>query len=339
MKHVFGIASHLTFHMANRIIQTDKIPLEDCYFLMLRNYTIPDEYRGKYTHQLSTPYNIDVNHGRVFNKWSICQTNRNIRAFDALIDEFTNNDEYIWYTSVCDNDICSLMVTRKQCGGYYVMEDGLVSYEPYNRSPFSGWKKLIYYFLLKPLFPRIFALKANFVTTNHPKFKGCLASSKLCFPLHQQYLRVVGPIFEPQEYSIRPDAIISIDQLYFRGVSDEQVEQVYRTAAEYMKGKNYRCIAYKLHPQFNAASNVEKKELCLKMLANVFPDSHELPADVVLEKILLWSKADFYSCDSSVVLYVHESGVKCYSMMSLLEGTPAYFNNAIMRQISQSIKC
>jgi|GEM_PF-1298472 len=334
VKHVFGVASHLTFHVANRIIEQDGINEDDCYFLLLRNYTIPAEFKDKYKHRLSTSYNVDVSHGRIFAGIHLAQTRRNIRQFDELIDHFTGGNKYIWYTSICYSDICSMMVTRKQCCGYYVMEDGLVSYERNNPQTFVGWRYGVYRLILKPLYPRTFLLKNHFITTDNEKFMGCLASSAKCFPLHQQYLRVIGPIFKPQEYNIKPNAILSIDPLFIKGVEMAKVEEVFQRLATFVLAKKYACIAYKFHPRFMAESNKHYRDAYCDLLNRLFPQIKELPQDVVLEKILLWSKADFYSCDSSVALYVNEAGVKCYSMMPLLRNTPAYVHSDVIQSVS-----
>ncbi len=337
MKHLFGIASHLTFNVARKIILADNIQPDDCYFLLLRNYEIPPEYNDIYHNRLATSYNTDIKHGRIFAGLNIFKTAKNMREFDALIDGFIGEGMFMWYTSVCYNDICSMMVTNDKCAGYYVMEDGLVSYERSNPQAFVGWRYVIYKFLLVLLYPRIFTLKNNFITTCHPKFKGCIATSQLCFPLHQQYLKVIGSPFEPQEYAIYPDAVISVDPLFNSRVDNERVAQIFKSLAEFMAEKQYKLIAFKLHPRFNSINNKVYKEYYCRLLKELFPNIHELPQDLVLENLLAWCKADFYSCDSSVALYVSQEGVRCYSMMPLLKGTPAYHPTDIMTNISEQI--
>lgn len=337
MKHLFCIASHLTFNVARKIIFTDNIPPADCYFLMLRGYRMPTEYEPIFPHRLATAYNIDSNHGRIFEGYRIWATVSNMRTFDRQIDSFTGHNDFIFYTSVCYNDICSMIVTNKQCKAYYIIEDGLVSYEKKNPETFTGWKKLIYKCFLLPCFPRIFALKNHFISTDHPKFKGCIATSQLCFPLHQQYLRVIGFAFEAKEYKYKPDAVISIDPLFNMGVALDKVEEAYKRLADFIGKKHYQNIAIKFHPRFNVPANKEYKDTYLSTLNKYFSNIYELPQDVVLENLLAWCKADFYSCDSSVALYAQQTGVKCYSMMPLLKDTPAYHPTEIMNKISEPI--
>lgn len=339
MKHVFGIASHLTFNMARKIIEVDNIHDSECCFLMLRNYSMPPEYKDKFSNSLSTSYNTDEKHGRIFEGWRIWRTRENMRTFDKVIDELTSGENFIWYTSVCYNDICSMMVTNHRCLGYYVMEDGLISYER-DVPTFRGWKYWFYKGILLKLYPRIFVLKNHLVCVDHPKFKGCIASSPLSFPEHQEKVRVIGSPFVPKVYDICPDAVISVDPFFFKGISNDVVERVYNQLSKYMRStKSYKCIAYKFHPRFYVPDNIEQKEAYRAILSSSLGEELiELPKDVVLENLLSWCKADFYSCDSSVALYASQMKVRCFSMMPLLEGTPAYHPTEIMNKISIAIK-
>lgn len=337
MKHVFGIASHLTFNVARKIIETDHIPTTQCCFVLLRNYTIPEEYQALFTNQLKGSFNLDAQHGRIFEGWKIWKTRENMRRFDEQIRTLTSGDDFIWYTSICYNDICSMVVTNEKCQGYYVIEDGLVSYEE-NTQTFTGWRYLVYKFMLLPLYPRIFVLKNHMVTAEHPKFKGCIGTSELCFPFYKQHLRVIGSAFEPKAYKIKPDAVISVDPLFFKGVENHRVEELYRKAAVFVKAKHYGCVAFKFHPRFNTPNNKPYRDFYYGVLTREFENITELPQEVVLENLLAWCKADFYSFDSSVALYASKEGSICYSLMPLLKGTPAYHSCEIMTKISKNIQ-
>ena len=143
--------------------------------------------------------------------------------------------------------------------------------------------------------------------------------------------------FEAKEYKYKPDAVISIDPLFNMGVALEKVEEAYKRLADFIGKKHYQNIAIKFHPRFNVPANKEYKDTYLSTLNKYFSNIYELPQDVVLENLLAWCKADFYSCDSSVALYAQQTGVKCYSMMPLLKDTPAYHPTEIMNKISEPI--
>ncbi|MBO7457267.1 MAG: hypothetical protein J6T71_05540 [Paludibacteraceae bacterium] len=336
MKHVFGIASHLTFNVARKIIETDNIPAAQCCFVLLRNYVIPAEYQAKFKNQLSGSFNIDARRGRIFEGWRIWKTRQNMRTWDEQLSQLTDHDDFIWYTSICYNDICSMAVTNGKCQGYYVMEDGLVSYED-NTQTFTGWRYWVYRYLLLPLFPRIFILKNHMVTAEHPKFKGCIATSERCFPFYKQYLRVIGSPFEPKPYTVKPDAVISVDPLFFKGIENDQVEVLYKRVAAFVKAKRYSCVAFKFHPRFETPNNRAYRDFYRAVLLREIEGIVELPQEVVLENLLVWCKADFYSFDSSVALYASKEGCTCYSLMPLVQGTPAYHYCRIMEEISETI--
>ena len=214
MKHVFGASSHLVFYQCKKIVELDHLNPDDCIFFFTRNYVCPPKYNSLFKNQIHTQYNVDENNGRVFAGLNLRKTFSNVKSFDNLVDSYIKGEDFIWYSQICNNDFCSLMVTKKNCKGYYVLEDGLGSYRPYNPQTFTGIQYLLYKFVLKPLFPRCFEVKNHFITTEHPKFRGCIATTEYCFPLHQKYLRCIGLPFETTDLGYSPDAILSIDPLY-----------------------------------------------------------------------------------------------------------------------------
>jgi len=323
MKHIFFVSSNLTFFIANKIIQSDGLQKEQCCLFLVRNYQVPFEYSNEYPHQISTNYNVDPRTGRIFEGIKFWKTYKNICYFDHLIDEFIQNDSFIWYSSVCSNDICSLMVSRKECEGYYIIEDGLASYRNFNPQTFVGWRYWMYKCVLKPLYPRIFCVKNHFITTNHPKFRGCIATSHRCFPLHQAYLRVIGNPFDKAVANQLPDAVISIDPWY-SSLDISVIDGVYKAIAGYIAKKNYKNLACKFHPRFEAPQNFTIKKEYTSILKRYFPTIKILSKDIILEQILVSPNQDFYCGVSSVPLYVSLSGVKCYTYMPLVKGTQVW---------------
>ncbi len=323
MTHVFAISSHLTFSIMRKTCEINNISANDCVLLLLRNYQIPTGYENVYIRQIPTSYNVDTNSGRVFSGLNFIKTKHNIDAFYNLVDSQLQGSDYYFYTQVCSNDISSLMVTPANCKGYYLIEDGLSSYRNYNPQTFTGLRYILYKLVLKPLWPQIFAIKNHFIEDNHPKFKGCIASSQQAFPLHQHCLQVVGNPFERMDMDITPDAVISIDPLYDK-IDDRQIDALYSKLSQYMAKKGYKAIAYKLHPRYNAQVNAVHKAFVLDCLKRYFPDIVEIAPSVVLESMLTTCKADFYSCDSTVALFAHQAGSDCYSLEPLLKGTKAY---------------
>jgi len=325
MKHVFGASSHLVFYLCNKIVESDGLNPDDCIFFFTRNYHCPPKYDKIYKNIMDTEYNVDERKGRVFDGIHFLNTRKNIKDFDTLVDSYLHGDDFVWYSQVCNNDICSLFVTKPNCKGYYVLEDGLGSYRDFNPQTFTGWKYPLFKFILKPIWRRCFEVKSHFITTDHPKFRGCIATTDYCFPLHQQYLRCVGLPFETIDLGFKPDALISIDPL-FLWMGEDVEEHVYQRLSTYIKSKGYQQIAYKFHPYFFAKSNADIKKRYEGLIKRYYGDMMtELDSSVCLENVLMSYKCDFYTDNSSVAIYAHDMGVECYSYIPILrEYTDAY---------------
>lgn len=319
MKHVFGASSHLVFYLCNRIIELDGLNPDDCIFFFTRNYHCPVSFNNKYRHQIHTEYNVSEGLGRVFDGWHIHKTNRNIKAFDSLVDSYIKGEDFLWYSQVCSNDICSLFVTKPNCKGYYVLEDGMASYRDYNPQTFTGWKYPIYKYILKTFWRRCFDVKNHFITTDHPKFRGCIATTFFCFPLHQQYLRCVDLPFETIDLGYRPDAVISIDPIYL-WVNEQSETIIFSRIAQILLSKHYSCIAFKFHPCFFAQINENNKRRYTELVHKYFGETIiEIPSDTCLENVLITYKCDFYTISSSTAIYGSMGGARCYTYMPILE--------------------
>lgn len=336
MKYVFGIASNLVFYEANKLIELDGLNPNDCIFFLLRNYSIPQRFFERYPNQIQTSYNTTSGEGRVFAGWNIFQTRRNVRQFDQLVDSYINNDSFIWYTQVCSNDFCSLMVSKKNCVGYYILEDGTGSYSVENPTPFIGLKYFLFRFVLKPLWPRIYCVKEHFIETNHTKFLGCIGTSQQSFPLHQSSLRVIGDPFVPEYLPTPPDAILSVDALFLY-FNIQETEEIFGMIAEALNAKKYSHVYYKHHPYILAPANHMLYEQYEQIIHKYIKgDLIQLPASACLENILTAYRSDFYTVYSSVAIYANNAGCICYSPLHRVKDKiPTKI--ALVEEISQPI--
>jgi hypothetical protein len=156
------------------------------------------------------------------------------------------------------------------------------------------------------------------IETDHPKFRGCIASNNLCFPLHQQFTRVVGLPFISTPLDREPDAIISIDPL-FMWISMDEAKDVFQKLSVYINSKNYQYIVYKHHPYTLSTSNREIHQQYNQWLHSYLNvEIEELAPEVSLENILMAHECDFYTAVSSVAIYAKAMGRTCYSYMNLL---------------------
>lgn len=323
--------------IADRIVSAFGIEQGCVVLLLLRDYRVPATFAKTYRNTISTSYNVDIDRGRVFAGANLAKTKRNIAEFDSLVDAAIGAEQFVWYTPVCSNDICSLMVTKPNCVGYYVTEDGFASYRDYNPQTFTGLRWVVYRCVLKPFFHRLFAVKNHFIETAHPKFKGCIATSERCFPLHKHCLQVVGSPFKAVMPAFEVDAVVSVDPLY-QFISLTQAEEYYRQLGAFVaEKKQYKHVKYKMHPRFNAANNAQHRREYLELVNRYLPHAEPLDSDVVLEELLAATKADFYSCNSSVALYAAPMGCRCYNLNCLLEGTSAFEHSSIMEELTEKI--
>lgn len=319
MKYVFRISSHFTFYLCRSYIKSESLDLNNCILFLVRNYRIPPKYDDEFPRQIRTEYNIDQKNGRVFAGLNIFKTQRNIAQFDQLVDSYIGEDSFVWYTQVCNDDLCSLMVTKDNCCGYYVIEDGLGSYLPNNPRTFVGWKYWVYKLILNRFFPRIYSVKSWYINSEHPKFRGCIASSQKCFPLHQDSLKVIDVVYDRCELGKTPDVILSVDPLFFF-IDNTIVSLVYRDLASYMERKGYNILYYKFHPYFNNQVNLEKRKSYEAMIKKYFKmQVEEISPDFSLENILYTYKCDFYTSRSAVSIYASSMGAPCYSYSRLIE--------------------
>lgn len=317
LKYFFCISSNLAYSICDLLIQLDGLPISDCVFLTTRNYQLPPKTPSY--HAVETGLNASKNSGRLFAGWRVRKTISNIRQFDQLVNECTKGDDYFFYTQVCCNDICSVCVTNPRCKGYYIIEDGSASYRKDDIVTFQGWKAIFYRLVLKPLFPRIYTLKGKMVEVDHPKFKGCIATNQLCFPNHQDKLRVIGMPFHPEPLDIALQALISLDP-YYLWLTDVQVQSVLEKLGTYITKKNYLHVAYKPHPYLLTEENHERYIFYKQCMHRyIKADLIELGAQVSLENTLMAHKdCDFYTAVSSVAIYAKAMGIKCYTFAPIM---------------------
>ena len=317
MKHFFCVSSNLAFAICNRLIQIDDLQVDDCVFMTTRSYRLPHSAEGY--HVVETALNSSVRSGRLFAGWRVWETKKNLRELDQLIFDHTGGEDFLFYTQVCYNDLCSAFVTNPHCKGYYIIEDGSGSYRKEEIVTFHGWRALLYKWVLKPLCPRIYTLKSKMVEVNHPKFKGCIATNELCFPLHQDARRVIGLPFHPEPLEHAPQALISLDP-YYLWLTDEQVRCVMEQLGNYINDKHYQRIAFKPHPYLLTAENHSRYVLYKEWIQQyIHGDLEELGGQVSLENTIMAHKdCDFYTAYSSVAIYAKAMGVHCYTFAPLM---------------------
>lgn len=316
MKYILGVQSPLTFYLVHRIITLNHFDPKDCLLISGRNYHIPEKYESTYPNVWVMNYGGGTV-GRIFSGIHFIQTRRNIQSFDAKIDAFTGGDDYDCYLTYCGDDICNLLVTKTNCRHYYIVEEGMGIYEDCDQKTFSGWKQIFFKYFLKPLYPRLYAIKEYQFNPYHPKFNGFYGVSPDSFAFFKNFPKmVVGNPFETVDIGFSPDAVLSIDP-FFKYMDTDKVDTIFRQLSLYLRPKNYKTIVYKYHPLFGVFPDKQKAydEILHRYFGN---NIVQLDDTAVLENILMTYKSDFYSNGSSVQRYGVIAGAKCYDFSSYI---------------------
>lgn len=331
MKHVFVVYSHLTFYISRQIIITENLSTKDCFFILVSNYKMIPKFEKEYPNYIQLSYGGYVKEGRFFAGFNFVKTNKNIKRFDAMIEQYTDSEEYICYIGHCRSDVENLLVSNSKCKGYHIIEEGVGSYNIRNFKTFHGLKSVIHKLFLKPLFPRLYGIKEYNLFVKSSKFLGFYSTSPRCFPEFKFEKKIIDNPFEFIEMNPSPDAIISIDPL-FLWVDIPVVKDIYNHLSNYIATKKYNYIAYKFHQMFERRP--EMKVQYKELIRYFFGDNLiELDNSVVLENILKSYRCDFYSMRSSAGIYGTQSGAKCYAYTSLLRNYITIDDNHPLKDI------
>lgn len=332
MKHVFFVFSHLTFYMVHQIVKTEHISVNDCFLLIGRDYTFPENHQNDFQNFFKIP-----SLQRCFAGINIIKTIKNVKAFDKIIDEHIDHQDFYAYIAGWTDDYSNLLVSKKNCKGYYIFEEGTGSYGHHNAKTFTGVKYWAYRLVLKNIFPRFYAIKESYHNVDYYKFKGFYASSSRAFPEFRKFpIKVIDIPFENVDLGFEPDAVLSIDPLY-RFANNEAVKDIYSHLFQYLEKKNYKLIAYKFHPFF-AVRPVIKKEFSDIIHDCCTSELIELGPNIVLENVLKTYKCDFYSSGSSVQIYGAIAGSKCYAFSSYLQKYNSEYDNSNFKDFVEEIE-
>jgi hypothetical protein len=323
--------------MSLEIIRHNDIPLVDCLLISTRDYTIPAEDKPLECNYLFFKGGWNDKRYRMFSGLKIWKTIENRNNFDKLIFDNTQGDKYQCFLGSCADDLANLLVTHKNCTGYYIYEEGMASYNPHIPPIFSGLRHLIFKCFLKPFFPRFYSIKEYNIYPFYYKFKKFIAISQRCFPTHNESEKlIINNPFKPIKLDFVTDAIVSIDALLLF-IGKESAHEVYLQLLKYISSQNYKKIAYKFHPWFyiHPEEKKEYQQLITTVLGNNAIELHE---NIILERVLTTYKCDFYTgyC-SSVCIYGAFAGAKCYLATPLLKKYNISFDNLPLKDMLYDI--
>lgn len=317
MKHIFEVHSHITFLIAKQYIREQSINADDVLLICLRDYVVSekDTYRSR---SISYPSGVLDGEKRIWHGMRFWKTHYLRECVERLILRECKGEGYFLYLpNTMMVDLSSVLVMMPACLGYYLIEEGFGSYADKHTLPtqFNGWQKIVFDFVLRPLFPRYYYLRGEVFCTDHPKFRGTISLSKDCFPGLKGERIVLGTPFSMCSLPIVPDVLLSMDSSLFR-IYDVNVARAVQEKIRSLVGNN-KVVAYKFHPLYYG-----HKEQLLQyrtMMKEVWGcNVIELDSSIVLEDVLNTYHCDFYSDFSSVAIYTTPMGVRNISYAKYL---------------------
>lgn len=342
MKHLFYVHSHITFLVSKQYILDKGINPDDCLLLCSRNYVPRYEYQQiiknikKYPQEVWDSRKEDLSLLKnLFNGF------HGLKVLEDFITAYCQQDEFFFYTFSTNSHMCSIMVTMKNCRGYYLIEEGASSYsdDAFIKKT-VGKRNLIFQSLLVHLFPRFYLLKNHHYSTASKKFKGVITTSeKALFQLKGEHIIISNP-FGKQKLSYSPSIVLSVDaSLHLCQMNLEHIETIMNEICKFVSYKYKNpIIAYKMHPMIvKEPSAISIRNVLLKAFENFRVE--ELPNDIAIEDVLNEYHCDFFSDWSSVAIYANQMGCKCYSYaheLSRVSGNVMYMTmekNAIMNKM------
>lgn len=332
MKHLFYVHSHITFLVSKQYVFDQGINPEDCLFFCTRNYQLPTQMANIFHNVKAYPDEVlDRGNTRLLQNNNPFKGRKNICKLESVVRDFFGMEEFSFYLpNTFASDFSSAIVTMEQCKGFFIVEEGSASYHPHSRlvQLFTGWKKYVYIFL-RLFLGRYYVLRGDFYSSNHPKYKGTIATSPNAFPEEPGEKIIVSNPFYKEELDEVPQAILSIDASLNIWFNMEVVEKLYQMLSEIFQKKGYQKIAYKFHPDYYKHPDLQQQYR--KLLKQYFGESLiELPSNSSIENILNTYPIDFYTDFSSIGLYSFLWKGTCYSYMNFL----AKYNDIYAKNIS-----
>lgn len=325
MHHIFHVHSHITFLICNKYISDFQLDPNQCVFLCMRYYSLPDTYRSIYKNVVLYPKEVfGKDEFDIFPKLNVIAGKKNSRRLESYINKLIGDDSFTYYAIQTSSHFVSFIVTMRNCKGYYLLEEGKSAYlKPQELDDLlgytlKGWKKMAYNFLLRPLFYRFFATKGSAFSTSNRHYLGTLGTSEKAFRYFPKEHLIVSNPFETIEMDKIPEAILSIDgSIIAFELSLSDIQQLFERLKVVFNSRGYTRIAFKFHPLFN--SNPALSKALSSQIHDIFGEnSFQLPADCIIENILSTYPVDFYSDWSSIGIYASFFKRRCFSYANIM---------------------
>lgn len=323
MKHIFLIHSHITFYISKNVQLFYKIPKENIFYIIARNYH--NKYFEIPKSQILTKSRNDL-YSPVLNKnFSFIQKinflffKNHFSDIPINIKSFMNAHPYILYTPIVSPLIIQALAFHNNCNQLHFIEEGFASYINGSKISLGSKKRLLLFFQkLNPFstyqihphnqYAKIFKFKRiNAYTFNNLCFKNNKSVITKSIPFYKSLLK--SKLILPNNANLFIfDGITKYHAFSFVTLKSV-VEKIVK---RYIQNSLY----LKFHP---SQSLKEKKEIIttLKKHIKIFVIGDDEPLEVALLKL---KNLNLYGFHSSLLFYalLYSNNHHVYSFEKIL---------------------
>lgn len=322
IKHVFVVHSHITWLVTQLVILNKKLSRDEIVIVTGRNYKIDKlgYIQIKYpSFNNISPYKyIGLN---LNNKDHILEVKRwNNKIAKLIKGDFLAYVPHLWHVTA------KLLVSHKNCIGYFYIEEGMASYDDrlakikkINTKEFlSSWFKF-----RNKNFTTLF-LTTNFFNFHHGKYKGAFCFSDDCFKNSKSKtifdIASLASIYTPPK-PLNCDCIVVFDTISISKfiTTEESLSIVENVIFPSLKQKRFNTVAIKLHPDHYTARGLNEADAILKLfVSNNDITTVVLPETFILETYLIHYKIPIYCYVSSLSIYSSLLNGKVFTLINRL---------------------
>ena len=309
--HIFQVHSHLTFLVALKIIEFEKLHTSDCVLLQTRNYRIPEGYTVIPVYDLL----FDIyDQSKFYDENNVELCRENVALLDLFFKKITRDRKFHLYLPGMQPYYAIIMLSSDDCIAYSIIEDGLRHYLASTKDLTFGMRgkpevmmqcnnsRLLYLGNPRP-----------FCLVDHPKFNQAYVIDNQALPFTMNKSIVGNPFLEEEfEECQNADVFLILSNLQHGYKLD--TEPFLKTLQELIdlefRNKGYKKVIYRL--KWLANNDYINHEIKRFLTSQCDIRFVEMPDHYIAENVINKYKLPVYSEYSSVLYY---SG-KCMGVIS-----------------------
>ena len=312
--HLFVVNNYFLFLMYRRIIRLYNWNPQDCLFVTVRNFRLPDEFIREGFRSIDLPDAVSfaskswcLKH--LFRPWKAWRIKKNIHAAIDARSGGRDYDIFIYHSGSLTSDI---LAGSRKCRGYWFVEEGLVAYTQHLATEKPERSTLVY--LLESYLLPCCAHKLSKWRFNRRSelYRGTFASCPEAFPEFPERT-VIGLPFSELE-TTPPDCR---NVIVFDGgiLSLDEEKANFEIHLQRISERKEPVACYKFHPAWDEAKKALFREWFRDLERKYGLGIVELPSDLILENLAftLKEKLSVHVLISSVGFYSALCGCHVYT--------------------------